>query len=56
MSNQIAWVLGFLLFSIVEFATTHHEGSAYFPQLANTDLNSGRFFKNDENADSEGGR
>jgi len=46
MSNQTAWVVGF-----VEFATTHREGAAYFPQLANTCLKSGRFFKNDENAD-----
>jgi hypothetical protein len=56
MSNQTAWVVGFLLFSIVEFATTHREGAAYFPQLANTDLKSGRSFRNDKNADSEGGR
>src|SRR5262249_17380308 len=35
-----------------EFAGTHREGSAYFAQLANTYLKSGRFIKNNENAES----
>jgi len=35
-----------------EFASTHHEGTAYFAQLANTYLKSSRFIKNNENAES----
>jgi membrane-bound lytic murein transglycosylase MltF len=35
-----------------EFASTHREGTAYFAQLANTYLKSGRFIKNNENAES----
>jgi len=35
-----------------EFASTHREGSAYFAQLANTYLKSGRFIRNNENAES----
>jgi membrane-bound lytic murein transglycosylase MltF len=35
-----------------EFAATHREGSSYFAVLANTYLKSGRFIKNNENADS----
>ena len=35
-----------------EFASTHREGSAYFAQLANTYLKSGRFIKNNQNAES----
>ncbi|HTT20767.1 MAG TPA: transporter substrate-binding domain-containing protein, partial [Candidatus Sulfotelmatobacter sp.] len=35
-----------------EFASTHHEGTAYFAQLANTYLKSGHFIKNNENAES----
>jgi membrane-bound lytic murein transglycosylase MltF len=35
-----------------DFASTHREGTAYFAQLANTYLKSGRFIKNNENAES----
>ena len=35
-----------------EFAKTHREGTAYFAQLANTYLKSGRFVKNNANAES----
>jgi len=35
-----------------EFANTHREGTAYFAQLANTYLKSGRFIRNNDNADS----
>ncbi|HTA56804.1 MAG TPA: transglycosylase SLT domain-containing protein [Candidatus Baltobacteraceae bacterium] len=35
-----------------EFASTHREGTAYFAQLANTYLKSGRFIRNNENTES----
>jgi membrane-bound lytic murein transglycosylase MltF len=35
-----------------EFGSTHREGSAYFAQLANMYLKSGRFIKNNQNAES----
>jgi membrane-bound lytic murein transglycosylase MltF len=35
-----------------EFANTHRDGTAYFAQLANTYLKSGRFIRNNDNADS----
>jgi len=37
---------------IEEFASTRHEGTAYFAQLANTYLKSARFIKNNENSES----
>lgn len=41
-----------LLAVLEEFAKTHREGTTYFAQLANTYLKSGRFIKNNENAES----
>jgi membrane-bound lytic murein transglycosylase MltF len=35
-----------------DFASTHREGTAYFAQLANTYLKSGRFIRNNENTES----
>ena len=35
-----------------EFASTRHEGTAYYTQLANTYLKSARFIKNNDNAES----
>jgi len=37
---------------IEEFASTRHEGAAYFAQLANSYLKSARFIKNNENSES----
>ncbi len=41
-----------LLAMLEEFAKTHREGTAYFAELANTYLKSGRFIKNNANAES----
>jgi len=41
-----------LLAILDEFAKTHREGTTYFATLANTYLKSGRFIKNNENAET----